>query len=225
MDKLKFNRKGGIGIVVFILLLVMTVLTSLLVFTETKTLDIKRRNIHNSVISANLALYTVIEQGDKNTVLSYRPDTLTDYILNPSTIPPNDRNKILNLMTAEYFPAGERYKSVYIEKSKALPVFKEYLCKNLKLVESGTNIFVPVNDDKTYIKSIELKEFFVHNAVSNWDEDKGNSNNDIKNNKYTGVHVYLEAEIYNGVKLFNFKGTTKVPIHIDTDITLFRSKQ
>lgn len=225
MVKTGVNRKGGIGIAVFTILLVMTVLTSLLVFTETKTLDIKRRNIHNATISSNLALYTVIEQGDKNTVLSYRPDALTNYIINPSTIPSSERNKIINLMTAEYFPAGERYKSVYIEKNKALQVFKEYLCKNLNLVESGTNTFVPENDDKTYIKKIELKEFFVHNAVSNWDEDKGNSNNDIKNNKYTGVHVYLEAEIYNGVKLFNFKGTTKVPIHIDTDITLFRSKQ
>ena len=225
MAKLKFNRKAGIGIAVFILLLVMTVLTSLFVFIETKTLDIKRRNIHNAVISANLALYTVIEQGDKNTVLSYRPDTLTGYILNPSTIPANERNKIINLMTSEYFPAGERYKAVYIEKSKALPVFKEYLCKNLKLVESETNVFIPVNDDKTYIKRITLKEFFVHNAIPNWDEDRNHPNTDVKNNKYTGVHVYLEAEVYNGIKIFNFKGTTKVPIHIDTDITLFRSKQ
>lgn len=225
MAKLKRNKKGGIAIVVFIILLFMTVLTSLLVFTETKTLDIKRRNIHNAVISSNLSLYSVIEQGDKNTVLSYRPDTLTNYISNPSTIPSSERNKIINLMTAEYFPAGERYKSVYIEKDKALPVFKEYLCKNLKLQESGANTFVPITDDKTYIKSITLKEFFVHNAVSNWDKDKSNPNNDIKNNPYTGVHVYLEAEVYNGVKMFNFKGTTKVPIHIDTDITLFRSKQ
>ena len=35
-------------------------------------------------------------------------------------------------------------------------------------------------------------------------------------------NVYLEAEIYNGVKIYGFKGTTIVPIHIDTDITLFR---
>jgi len=225
MAKFKINRKGGIGIIVFIIFLVMTIVTSLLVFTETKTLDIKRRNIHNAVISSNLALYNVIEQGDKDTVLSYRPDTLTSYILNPSTIPSGERNKIINLMTAEYFPTNERYKSVYIEKEKALKVFKEYFCRNLKLVESGTNVFIPQNDDKTYIKSIELKEFFVHNAVSNWDKDKTHPNNDIKDNKYTGVHVYLEAEIYNGVKMFDFKGTTKVPIHVDTDITLFRSKQ
>lgn len=221
----RVNRKGGIGIIVFIILLIMTTLTSLLVFTETKTLDIKRRNIHNAVISSNLALYSVIEQGDKDTVLSYRPDTISDYIRNPSTIPAGERNKIINLLTSEYFPAGQRYKGVYLEKDKALAAFKTYLCSNLKLKETTSNYFVPTNDTKTYIKSIQLKEFFVHNAVPNWDYDTSHPNNDIKNNTYTGVHIYLEAEIYNGVKLFSFKGTTKVPIHIDTDLILFRSKQ
>lgn len=223
MVKMK-NRHGGIGLIVFIILLVMTVLTSILVFTETKTLDVKRRNIHNAVISSNLALYSVIEQGDKETVLSYRPDELTNYISNPSTIPSADRNKIINLMTSEYFPKGERYKSVYIEKDKALNVFKQYLCENLKLTDAGNNVFLPA-EDHHYIKQVELKEFFVHNAVSNWDKDKSHPNNDIKNNTYTGVHVYLEVEVYNGIKIFTFQGTTKVPIHIDTDITLFRSKQ
>lgn len=225
MDKRMLNKKGGIAIVVFVLLMVMTVATSLLVFTETKTLDIKRRNIHNAVLSSNLAIYTVVEQGDKDTVLSYRPDTLTDYISNPASIPSNERNHVINLMTAEYFPAGERYKAVYIEKDKALQVFKEYLCKNLDLVESGSGLLVPATDDRTNIKSITIKEFFVHNAISHWDEDKSHPNNDIKDNKYTGVHVYLEAEVYNGVKIFKFEGTTKVPIHIDTDIILFRSEQ
>lgn len=225
MAKPYINKRGGIGLIVLVLLMVMTVSTSLLVFTETKTLDIKRRNIHNAVMSSTLAIYSVVEQGDKDTVLSYRPDTLENYIANPATIPSNERTNVINLMTAEYFPAGERYKAVYIEKDKALEVFKEFLCKNLDLKEVGQNEFVPVTDDKTYIKSLTIKEFFVHNAVSNWDEDRSHPNNDIKDNPYTSVHVYLEADIYNGVRLFHFTGTTKIPIHIDTDITLFRSEQ
>lgn len=225
MVRVSFNKKGGIAIVIFVLLMVMTVSTSLLTLTETKTLDIKRRNIHNAVLSSKLAIYNVIEQGDKDTVLSYRPDTLQEYIANPDIIPEDERTNIINLMTAEYFPEGERYKAVYIEKDKALKIFKEYLCKNLGLVEVGEGIFVPTKDDKTYIKEIVIKEFFVHNAIPNWDSDKLNPNNDIKNNTYTSVHLYLEAEVYNGVKMFDFKGTTKIPIHMDTDITLFRSKQ
>lgn len=219
------KNKGSISFVVFIILLIMTIIMSLLIFTETKTLDIKRRNIHNAVISANLALYTVIEQGDKDIALSYRPDILKGYIWHPETIPINKKNEIINLITAEYLPEGEKYKAIYIEKDKALPIFKDYLCKNLKLKEEENNIFVPIDSaNKSFIKKIELKEFYVHNAISIWDEDKEKSTNDIKNNKYTGVHVYLESEIYNGIKIFSFMGTTKVPIHIDTDITLFRSE-
>ena len=219
------KNKGSISFVVFIILLIMTIIMSLLIFTETKTLDIKRRNIHNAVISANLALYTVIEQGDKDIALSYRPDILKGYIWYPETIPINKKNEIINLITAEYLPEGEKYKAIYIEKDKALPIFKDYLCKNLKLKEEENNIFVPIDSaNKSFIKKIELKEFYVHNAISIWDEDKEKSTNDIKNNKYTGVHVYLESEIYNGIKIFSFMGTTKVPIHIDTDITLFRSE-
>ncbi|QUH21999.1 hypothetical protein [Alkaliphilus sp. B6464] len=221
----KINRKGGIGIILLFILMFMTAILSLFVFTETKTLDIKRRNIHNAALSANLALYDVVEQGDKNTMLNYRPDQLTSYITNPSTIPSDHRNNILNLLSAEYFPEGQRYKAVYLEKDKALARFKEYLKENLKLKEVGVNTFVPINDEKNYIKQIELKEFFVHNAVDIWDQDKSHPNNDIKNNPYTGVHVYIEATVYNGTKIYSFKGTTKVPIHLDTDITIFRSKQ
>lgn len=219
------NKKGGIGIILFIILVLMTAIISLFVFTETKTLDIKRRNIHNAVLASSLALYEVIEQGNKNIVLNYTPDQLKNYINNPGSIPASKRNEIINLLTSEYFPVGQRYKAVYLEKDKALIKFKEYLKDNLKLKESTPNVFVPINDTKTYIKKIELKEFFVHNAVDIWDQDKNHPNNDIKNNKYTGVHVYIEAEVYNGVKIFGFKGTTKIPIHLDTDITIFRSKQ
>jgi hypothetical protein len=216
------RKKGGISTTVFTILIIMVIVVSLLVFLETKTLDIKRRNIHNAVIGANLALYTVIEQGDK-TALLYTFSDLQNYILNPGTIPQEKRNEIINLATSEYFPQGEKYKSVYIEKTKAIDVFKEYLCKNLNLIEQENNIFVSANENNlNFIKQIELKEFFIHNALSDWDEDKNVESNDIKNNRYTGVHVYLEAEIYNGVKIYGFKGTTIVPIHIDTDITLFR---
>lgn len=214
---------GNISITVLVILLFAVAITSSLVFIETKTLDIKRRNIHNSVISANLALYTVIEQGDKSSLFLYSPEEIHNYFINLASVPKEKKNEIINLLSSEYLSEKEKYKSVYIEKNKALQVFKEYLCKNLNLQEEQNNIFVSV-ENINFIKVIELKEFYIHNAISNWDEDRDEENNDIKDNVYTGVHVYLEAEVYNGIKMFNFKGTTKVPIHIDTDITLFRSK-
>jgi len=211
MDKIR-NRKGGIVIILLFILVFITAISSLFVFTETKTLDIKRRNIHNAVLAANLALFNAIEQGDQHSILQYTPNQLQSYIDNPSTIPVNERNDIVNLLSSEYFPKGERYKSVYMEKDKALDLFKEYLEDNLDLLETNENTFVPYSND-SYIKEIKIKEFFVHNALDIWDKDKNHSNNDIKNNKYTGVHVYLEATVYNSAKIYNFKGTT------------FRSKQ
>lgn len=222
------NRKGGIGLYVFIVILILVSLSTIFVFTKSKYTGVERINVHDKVASANLALYEVIEQGDKDTVLNYRPDELTNYIKNPSSVSSADRNKIFNLLTAEYFPAGERYKGIYLEKSKALPVFVKYLGENLDLVEStpGSNILVPKNAATNYIQKLTIKEFFVHNAVSNWDQDTSNTNNDIKDNKYTGVHVSIEVEAKNNIKFFDFENKlVKIPIHVDTDLIEFRSKQ
>lgn len=221
------KNRGAIALQVFFLLILMTSLTSLLMFTETKVINVKRQELHNGIVASALAVYENIEQGNKSTLLNYYPYEIQSYISNPSTIPSTKRNEILNLMTSEYFPIGQRYKSVYLEKSKALLSFKKYLSNNFDLIYSSTsNILTPDTTlgSQSTIKKMEIKEFFVHNAVSNWDSDVSNANNDIKNNKTTSNHILIHVEIPNMVKMGDFTNSMVMPIHLDTTITSFHSK-
>ena len=220
------KNRGAIGLQVFFLLMLMSSLTTLLMFTETKTINIKRQELHNAIIASALAVYENIEQGDKTTVLKYYPYELQSYISNPSTIPSNKRNEIIILMTSEYFPIGQRYKSVYLEKDKALLSFKKFLSTNLDLLyTSSSNVLNPTNSsNNATVKKLEIKEFFVHNAIPNWDSDVSNAKNDIKNNKTTSNHVLVHVEIPNMVKIGDFTDSMVMPIHIDTSITSFHSK-
>ncbi|MFW6025071.1 MAG: hypothetical protein ACOCRX_01895 [Candidatus Woesearchaeota archaeon] len=216
------NNRGGIGIALLVLLVSSTLLAVSLLGNERETLQMKRTKIHNAVIASILASFNTVEEGDKEDVISIRPDDLKNYINNLNTIPNAERNTVINLMTTEYFDDGEKHKAIYIEKDKALALFKQYLEKNLNLMETTSNVLQPVDTKNSFIKNITIKEFFVHNAINHWDEDKNHPNNDIKDRKYTTIHLYLEAEVYNTITLFNFKGTTKIPIHIDSDAIMIR---
>lgn len=216
-----FRKQGGIGLVLFASSIITTLSLTALIFSERQMLDIKRSKIHNAVIAANLASYEAINQGNKNELLKFSTEELKGYISNPSTIPSSEVENIINIMSSEYFPKGERYKSIYINKENALSRFKEYLEKNLDVSEEYTNEFIPLENDDT-IKKIYLQEFIVHNAIPNWDVNRGYITDELKDNPYTGIHIKLNAVVKNGIKLGAFDGETNVPIHIDTTVTTIR---
>lgn len=222
------KRKGGFETYILAVVLILITVGVTAVFIFHNLARESRFKIQNGVTAATLALYQVVEQGNPSTVVQFTPDDLKKLLSNPQLIQQMEQQypdefhhtDVINLLTSEYFPPGQRYKCIYLDKQKALETFKTYLCKNLNVYEdpSNPNVFLP-NSDNKYIVRIELQEFFVHNAIPLWDEDIDNPRNDIKNRKYTSVHVYLIAYVRN--KNTDTK-ESRIPIHIDTDLTLYR---
>lgn len=217
------NRRGNVGIILLGLILTFVLVYNSFYILERKSLIMKRHDIQNAVVAANLAAYDSIVLGKKTDVLSIRPDLLQNYIANPSSIPKESVEKVINMMNSEYFPKGERYKSLYLNKDKAYSTFSNYLEENLDLTKSQTNSKIFHSNDKSNgIDKVTINEFVVTNAISNWDIDKTLIQGE--NRKYTGIHIDLDATVLNMIKIEPFTGTSNVPIHIDTELTLFRPK-
>lgn len=226
---LKKSRKGNISIILLGIIIIFTLSINSILILERKTVSIKRQNIHNAVIAANLSSYYAIENGDKETVLSYRPDELSYYLNNPTAIN-NDGisiSDVVNVMTSEYFPSGQRYKSVFINQSLAYSYFSLYMEKNLNLTKKPDSLytFIPsgTTNNKGDIKTLTVKSFEVYNAVY---KDivgfKVDENISKENRIYSGIHLDLNAEINHDIKYGPIQETSNIPIHIDTEITIFR---
>lgn len=226
---LKRKRKGNISIIVFAIFVIFTLAINSMLILERKTISIKRQNIHNAVIAANLSSYYAIEQGNKETVLSYRPDELSNYIKSPSTITSKglQLSNIVNLMTSEYFPTGQRYKSIFINESLAYSYFNTYIEKNLNLIKSPSNAytFIPSgsSNNKGDVSSLTVKSFEVYNAIyKDINSYKVPQNVAKESRTYSGIHLDLNVSVNHDIKYGPIKGTANIPVHIDTEITLFR---
>lgn len=222
------KRKGNLGIILLALIIVFTLVVVSFITIEEKTVTIKRQNIHNAVVAANLASYYAIENGNKDKVLSYSPEQLQGFITNPDTIIEQGipLNNVVNTMTSEYFPKGERYKSIFLNQNEAYTYFSNYLKENLNLKQGTNNYsFVPKDDEsnKGGIKELKVKSFEVYNAVYK-NMKKATIPTEVKkeNRTYTGIHLDLDATVYHNVKYGPIKDTSNVPIHIDTEISLYR---
>lgn len=229
MVKVIKKRKGNMSIILFTMLIVFTLAINSMLILERKTVNIKRQNIHNAVVAANLASYYSIEQGDKYYVLGYKPNELQKYLQNPNTIL-DDRiplSNIVNIMTSEYFKEGERYKSIFLNETTAYAYFNKYLQDNLGLRQDFIDpyTFFPSFDapNKGDIKELKIKSFEVYNAIY---KDISRINIPInvsnENRTYTGIHIDLIATINHDIEYGPIKESTNVPIHIDTEISLFR---
>lgn len=226
---LRKKRKGNVSIILLAIFIVFTLAINSMLILERKTISIKRQNIHNAVIAANLSSYYAIEQGQKDIVLGYRPDKLSNYLKNPTTIAKDGViiNNVVNIMTSEYFPKGQRYKSIFINEELAYSYFNTYIEKNLNLVKSNTNsyLFVPSqnSNNKGDIKELKVKSFEVFNAIyKDMTGYKFPTNIAKESRVYSGIHLDLDVTVNHDIKYGTIKDTANIPIHIDTEITLFR---
>lgn len=222
------NRKGNFSTVVLGLSVFFALLFNTLYIIERTTTNIKRQNLHSVVVSANLAAYNAIDQGDKDTVVSIRPDILQGYIKKPDTILSDYKlNEVVNIMTSEYFPRGQRYKSIFINEEPAYQYFCDYMQLNGGLTPSDTDnhTFLSLNPDtnKADINELTINTFEVYNAVYK-DMSKVDVPSTIKseNRQFSGIHIDLTSKVNKAVRLDTIGKETVVPIHIDTDITLYR---
>lgn len=224
----KLNKRGGLPMYLFMIFIIFTIVITTAITIDRKATSIKRQNIHNAVVAANLSSYYAIEMGEKEKCLSISPAELQDYLRNPDKIIESGRNleEVVNIINSEYLPIGERYKSIYITKDKAYDYFSKYLQINLDLKETSQYNFVPNNtNNKAGIHSLKINEFDVYNAIY---EDMNKATIDTiskeENRKYTGIHIDLNAKVEHTISYKQISGLMNVPIHIDTEITVFRPK-
>lgn len=227
MVKFKRNRRGGVGIMLMLIVVLFAISINSLIILERKTMSIKRQNIHNAVIASNLASYYAIEQGDPNKVLSINPLQLKDYLKYPDKILSNNLNleDVVNMLTSEYIESGERYKSVFIKQDVAYKYFEQYLKNNLGLVQSKPYVFTPLSDNnnKGDILRLDVKSFEVYNSIyENMKNISIPTEISKENRKYTGIHLDLNATVKHDINYRSITGNVNVPIHLDTEITLFR---
>lgn len=222
-----FKRKGNIGIIVLVMLIVSTISLNSLVILNRKTTSIKRYNIHNAVVAANLASYSSVVQGNKNLVLSITPYQLKSYIRNPNTIKASGyaTQDIVNNMTSEYFSPEERYKSIYLLSDASYSYFKQYLTENLNLINVGSPYeFYPTSESNIGdIKSLKVEEYETYNAIYKDISGTVVSNTVLSENRiYSGIHLKMTATSNRDINFRNISGTISIPIHLDTQIVLYR---
>lgn len=221
------KRKGNISFFILVIFILFALIVSLTVEIDRKTNSIKRQNIHNAVIAANLASYYAIETGDKDVCLSYNPTELKNYLKSPDTILTNGESieNVVNLINSEYFDSGERYKSIYIRQDKAYDYFSKSLKDNLNITEKTKYYFEPIDgeNNKAKIVSLKVNDFEVYNAIYK-DMSNIQYSNVVKEEKrkYTGIHLDLNACVQRTATFKTVSNTVNVPIHIDTEVTLFR---
>lgn len=218
-------KKGGLGIIALVILLLVTSIILLLDTYERHTIYLKRQNLQNVLTSANLSLYDAVRMGDKELLVpvgedgyqqkaKYRPEEVETFLklLNNE----NEENAIiakygtanavyhmkddlLNLTSISYLTEANKYKSIYIDKQEALEAFAEYLEKNLnvKRVSGMGNMAFISNDNTKFIDGITINSFYVRNAVNCWDENINGSGccDYVANNKYTCVHIDMTIRI------------------------------
>lgn len=223
------NRKGNIAIVLFAIVIVLSLSLNSLIILDRKTLSIKRQNIHDAVIAADLSSYYAIEQGSKSTVRRYNPDRLTNYLSDPNTIV-EDRiqlEDLVNFMDSEYFQVGERYKSIYIRPDVAYNYFSDYLKNNLNLKNDSEYVYSAKSNEnnKGDIVQLNIEKFQVYNAIY---VDLDNRNipydvpSELEDQKYTGIHLELSAKVKRTAVVNSSLNEVNIPINLDTNITLYR---
>lgn len=222
------GRKGNVSTLFLGLIVFGAIIFNSLVIIERKTASIKRQNIHNAVVAANLAAYKAIDQGDKATVLSIRPDILQGYMTNPDSILNSyNLNQIVNMMTSEYFPPGQRYKAIYINREEAYTYFCDYMNKNIGLTPTTADryklISINHNTNKGDVNEMKINSFEIYNAIYK-DMTKVTVPSNIKseNRTYSGIHIDITSKVNNAVRFQSLGNESTVPIHIDTDVTLYR---
>lgn len=220
----KYN--GNIGMVFFVMVIIMVLSMQSLFMLDVKMSSIKRQNIHNAVASADLASYVAIEQGDKDIVLPYIAKDLEKYLNNPNKIIDDniEMSDIVNFMTSEYIKPGERYKSIYLRPNKTYNYFDEYIKKDLNLVSESKYVYVPDEslNNKGDIVKLTIQDFKVYNAIyKNMTPSKIPIEIPNENRTYTGIHLVLNAVVNTSSNTNNIK-TVNIPMHIDTEITLYR---
>ena len=166
-------KKGGIGIVVLVIILFMASTLMLLDTYERKTLYLKRQHLQNVLTSANLSLYDAVRRGNPEQLLpkdssgnqlssKFNPEKVEAFYecfnaTNTNTAlknkystyelasgPDTYRDILVNLSAINYLTENNIYKCIHIHKEEAYDSFAKYLEDNLGLVESNYNgVFVP----------------------------------------------------------------------------------
>lgn len=226
MVKVK-NKKGNIGLLLLLIMIIFVLAMTSLIKLERKTMSIKRQNIHNAVVAANLASYYAIERGNKEAVLDIPPETLSDLLIAPDQISYYGTNikNVVNLLTSEYLMERYRYQCIYIEPSTAYEYFKKYLDKNLGLTQKKEYVFTPTSEknNKGGILEMKINSFEVYNAIYGSMKNPPISQL-LKNEKrvYSGIHLDLTSVVNHDINYRKISGTVNIPIHLDTEISLFR---